>query len=123
MGANYYYQYHTELGRAKDLHIGKHSMGWEFSFRGYRNTWEEYPIHSFEDWKKLFKKLDGQIFDEYDRPIKLEEFIRLVEGSRHRSDTKPLNHTIYCRDRHPEHAERDCWLDGDGWSFCGSEFS
>jgi len=127
MGTNYYYQYHTETGRAKDLHIGKYSMGWEFSFRGYRDGWSsDQIIKSFEDWKSFFQRVDGEIFDEYDKPIKLDEFIKLVEGSRKKPEIDqytPQNHTIYCREKHPEHAERDCWLDDDGWSFSDCEFS
>lgn len=129
MGTNYYFQYHTETGRAKDLHIGKNSYGWEFGFRGYKGEWEDREIKSFADWKNLFKEREGQIFDEYDQPISVKELLALIESSsmgKRKDDAsikKPLNHTIYCREHHPEHAERDCWLDEDGWSFCGTEFS
>ena len=122
MGMNYYYQYHTETGRAKDLHIGKLSYGWEFSFYGFRGQWAEYPIRSLKEWKMLFKKFDGKIFNESDELISIEDLLNRIEKSRDKNH-KALNHTIYCQEHHPEHAQSSCWLDEDGWSFTDSEFS
>lgn len=113
MGTNYYFQYYTENGRAKDLHIGKKSAGWQFSFRGYCRKSFEREIKSFADWKLLFSSLEGEIFNEYDEKISLKDFLKIVENSKR----EKYNHTTYCKKYYSEYAKRCCWLDEEGWSF------
>jgi hypothetical protein len=94
------------------LHIGKDSMGWTFSFQGY----EDKGIRSYKDWLKILPT--GKIFDEYGEQMSLEDFKKMIEAKR----KEEKNHTVYCRVHHPEHG-KDCWLDDEKNSFCPSEFS
>lgn len=67
-----------------------------------------------------YRNLDeGEIRNEYDEVFSLDEFRKLVESKR----TAKLNHTIACRQDHPDYAARDCWLDEEGNSFSKAEFS
>lgn len=125
MGMNYYLLEdiceccHRER---RKLHIGKSSFGWTFSFHGFRNEWDQPNIKSWADWKEYLKlRIDGTcaIVDEDGEFIALDTFFYLVESKKNNL----LNHTIRCRVTHPEHAERDCWLDDEGNSFSAGEFS
>jgi hypothetical protein len=106
---------------ARKLHIGKSSGGWTFSFRGYRFSWDEPRLESYREWLVYLEAelaQGGEIRDEYDEVVSLDDFKRLVEEK----ESCPRNHTLYCRVEHPEHA-KDCWLDSKGHSFTGTEFS
>jgi hypothetical protein len=77
MGTNYYVEpppcCPTCGHRADIVHIGKSSMGWRFTFRGY-------PEQGLTSAKAWFAYLEGKrINDEYDRPVTLDEFKALVE--------------------------------------------
>ena len=76
MGTNYYHR--TNIckccDRYDEKHIGKNSMGWQFSFQGYKDD-ESPNIESFKHWKKVLQ--EGKIFDEYDKEISVNEFISL----------------------------------------------
>lgn len=123
MGTNYYYCLDVcdSCGHAKqELHIGKSSGGWTFSFRGYRDSCEvDVPILSEADWKRFMGRHKGIIRDEYGKTIPEKKFWAIVSAKR----KEELNHTTYCKKYHPDHYERDCWLDKKGNSFSGSEFS
>lgn len=121
MGCNYYAQWRTETGWVERKHIGKSSMGWTFSFRGYRppEYIDDNMITSWGEWKDFLSRDGVEIFDESHRPINFHDFVKLVEYKR----DAEFNHTQYCRVHHPEYAQRDCWLDDEGNSFSGSEFS
>lgn len=111
MGTNYYVKSKACkcCGHKLDqLHIGKSSVGWTFSFKGYKH------LKSWEAWKAFLK--DKQIVNEYDEPVSLDKLIKLVENKRH----EKLNHTIYCWKHHPE---VKCFLDSEGNSFSEYEFS
>ena len=123
MGCNFYLRKNecTCCNRYDEIHIGKSSHGWTFSFKGYdKNHYEDNgfdkPIKSWKDWKEVLNKEDN-IYDEYGQKISLEELEALIED---RKD-QPNNHTKYCKSR-----EHDCisyvWLDDEGNSFRGTEF-
>ncbi len=124
MSTNYYHRTNCcgLCGRSDDaIHIGKSSHGWTFSFHGCRNPFDGEPVASWEDWKKRLRD-GGRIFDEYDEEKDVEWFIAMVEGKK----TEERNHTAYCRDpanNCVSHSESHCWLDGEGNSFCDTEFS
>lgn len=78
MGTNYY----VALNRCEcckrfdpDIHIGKKSYGWAFSFRGYR----DYPenLTTWQKWKEYLK--DKEIVDEYGDLVKYDKFMEMVE--------------------------------------------
>ena len=114
MGTNYYHR--TEVcekcGRYDDRHIGKSSGGWLFNFRGYPpDEWQPSRpvIKSYQDWLAILES-GGEIYDEYNRKVTLDEFKRVVAE---RGDD-PLNHFYECNDG---------WLDHDGHPFSDTEFS
>ncbi len=68
MGTNYYHRYNicSECRRYDKRHIGKSSAGWQFSFKGWKDSEGRPAIKSWQDWKYILKTFkDGQIFDEY----------------------------------------------------------
>jgi hypothetical protein len=101
MGTNYYTRVNEchFCGRYGELHIGKHSGGWVFLFRGYK----ELGINSKKDWEDLLGSYKG-IYDEYLRMWSPEEFWRIVEGTKKSPNKLPP-------------------LDEDGWPVCFEEFS
>lgn len=87
MGTNYYFNEDVcpHCNRpANVVHIGKSSMGWKFSFRGYFGLscpfGRESDIRSFADWKEIFQNLDGRITNEYGEEISVEDFCKMVES-------------------------------------------
>ena len=129
MGTNYYLKSaacpHCGRRDSDELHIGKSSAGWSFSFHGYDKSWEtEVTIRSCKDWREFLEKKtkDGshEIVDEYGRSEPLEKFWNFVEAKRKGES----NHTTYVRQNHPgEYHTSQCWLDDDGCSFNGGDFS
>ena len=119
MGTNYYHR--TKIcehcHRYDERHIGKSSFGWTFGFHGY----PELGLKSYKAWLDALEK-DGEIFDEYGRSIPLVDFKKLVERLRLPLEAEN-NHTLFCRKKHPEHAEKHLWLDEEGYSFDSSDFS
>jgi uncharacterized Zn-finger protein len=132
MGTNY--QFRTKksetcghCGHTKEpieFHIGKSSIGWVFSFRGYRDGSQSptgKPILSAADWKNAMKQIAGDVIDEYDRPMSQEAFWALVDAKKQPLEcsgkrSKPLVHAI----EHP--SDRD-WLDAEGNTFADCSFS
>ncbi|MEK6281897.1 MAG: hypothetical protein AABN95_16205 [Acidobacteriota bacterium] len=98
-----------------DKHIGKSSAGWTFSFRGYREDYDVSKIETFEQWK--LELAHARIFDEYGKEITLTQFIALVDMKK----GERFNHTTYCNTEHPDIDYN--WLDPEGHSFTGREFS
>jgi len=125
MGCNYYLRKNecTCCNRYDEIHIGKLSAGWTFSFRGYNeydyedNGFDK-PIKSWEDWKEILKENDN-IYDEYGQKISFEDFEKLVESKKEQSN----NHVIYCREKYKdEDYINRLWLDDENNSFNGSSF-
>lgn len=113
MGCNYYLVTDPcpDCHRGEDkIHLGKFSMGWAFSFRGYHAG--ELPdgqvIENFEDWEKFIWK-NGEVQDEYgDREV-TQLFIDRVK------DRTGLHHAEQCDFGHSSMV--------GGRSFTFSEFS
>ncbi|MCK5281841.1 MAG: hypothetical protein KAK00_00365 [Nanoarchaeota archaeon] len=82
MGTNYY----TKTDEGEELHIGKSSFGWTFSFHATDE------IRSYEHWLKYLK--DRKIYDEYGKDISLKDFNKLVEAKK----SNKLNHALECMD-------------------------
>lgn len=126
MGTNYYHRTNICDGcnRFNELHIGKSSAGWQFSFQGCYNFGdEEKPdIRSFEDWKKRLQA-GGKIFSEYKEEISFEDFVALVEGKQTGTyNNRPnMNHYDHCKEE--GYDMKHDWKDNEGYSFTVSEFS
>ena len=76
MGTNYYVATnHCECCDRYDeeFHIGKSSVGWAFSFRGYPT----FELESWKQWKEFLK--DKIIKDEYGDTITYQDFVDLIE--------------------------------------------
>jgi len=89
MGTNYYAKFNEckHCGRYNQIHIGKMSMGWEFSFQAHRerDEDEDMPYHpglkSIEAWREFLK--DKTIRDGQCRPdLTPDEFWKMVENSK-----------------------------------------
>ncbi len=117
MGTNYYWRNetnkceHCNRSDLEEIHIGKSSVGWTFSF----HATEE--IRSWKDWQEKIAS-GGYISDEYGRRKAPEEFRQIVEN--HPNGLK--NFTEYSEVYFPEDSER-LWKDEDGHSFSLGEFS
>ena len=69
MGTNYYVRY-----RYEEIHIGKSSIGWTFTFHATDK------IRSYKQWITFLSRKDVNIFDEYGKKVSLKEFKKLVES-------------------------------------------
>ena len=125
MGMNYYVKFKKRVVNQKDLHIGKKSVGWQFSFQAHEEN-EYYGIpelKSFKDYKKFLKQHKKEIVNECDEPVKYKDFIRMIKNSLKNKEN--LNHTDYVLN---EFGERSClgcdvFKDKKGYSFTYSDFS
>jgi hypothetical protein len=117
MGTNYYH---------------RSSAGWTFSFHGTDK------IRSYQGWLKVLE-FGGDIVDEYGNELTLEDFKEMIEA---KSSAK-LNHardvydprSDYNKTMEEQHGTNEAlrwnrrigpateWLDEDGHSFSGHEFS
>ena len=126
MGTNYYIQMKTTsderalLHRLKTtperLHLGKSSAGWQFSFQGFKSSWDTEPlldgkiVTSFDDWMDVLDSGKFDIVDEYGDFKSVEEFKNLVASKREGKN-------------HAETFPRDSLVDSGGYSITFNEFS
>lgn len=136
MGTNYYWRHNicTCCGRYDEWHICKSLISFEGHFG--EPVWDEADLRfnsapplvtSWEEWKGLIRK-DGEVWDEYGVQHDVEEFIPRVEATDPAARRRQYD---WCA-AHPERlgdirvgpvGERSYWLDADGFSFYGGEFS
>lgn len=126
MGTNYYARRNSceHCGRGDDeLHIGKSSGGWSFSFHAYREweTWDDDPIDSYARWLEVLSEPGVTIRNEYGEDVTLDKLKELiaskVNGTKHAEyvKTDPLCQR-FCK-------PGDDWLDDEGHSFSRGDFS
>lgn len=92
MGINFYVTAPPSCGgkcdqhcRTEEIHLGKSSAGWAFTFRAYPDpdtapqaiTW---PVTDFASWHRLLSL--GAISDEYGREVSAEDLLVKIEGKR-----------------------------------------
>jgi len=123
MGTNYYWRQQTHPGceacgrkpEYDDLHIGKSSAGWTFSFHADEGR----GLTSWRAWKEFLIQGEaekrGEIVDEYDVRLTFEEFRSVVEERSHPRGLR--NHA----ELHG-HVDRS-FLDPEGHSMSPGEFS
>lgn len=124
MGTNYYVAKNIcEHCKRHDeeYHIGKSSVGWAFSFQGYR--WNK--LVSWKAWKEFLK--DQTIVNEYGEVVPYSTFVAMVETHKspnyvHENGRKNLIHNASGRAQGWYNPEHD-WDDEDGYSFTDREFS
>ena len=127
MGTNYYVATnHCECCKRYDeeFHIGKSSMGWAFTFRGYPT----FKLESWKQWKEFLK--DKTIMDEYGDSMTYDSFVDMIETYKAPGYINP--HTGRKNQQHNEAGKKDKypwfnpeydWDDEDGYSFSSREFS
>ena len=113
MGTNYY----ARINQCKcckrseeELHIGKSSAGWTFSFQAIDSP--DYPkIDSYVKWIRFLSKRDVSIYDEYGTWVKVEELMEIIMHKRQE------------KHNHAKEYPSGYSLDNDGNSFNRSDFS
>jgi hypothetical protein len=101
MGTNYYYRTNIckTCGRYEEVHVGKSSVGWQFTF----HMPEGIVIKSAKAMRTF---LDGKlIFDEYGKTVTHEEFWEMVESKQGKRRNEPLSINV------------------EGYDFIDSDFS
>ena len=109
MGTNYYARVEPckTCGVPKqEIHIGKSSAGWTFTFHATED------IRSYKDWLKFLSSKEIRIFDEYDREVSLKKFKDLVESKRNEEH----NHA-------KEYSGGGSYVDNEGNSMSPHDFS
>jgi len=108
MGTNYYTKLKEckHCNRYEEVHLGKSSAGWQFSFQ--YNGGEYYKnIEQMKEWLK-----GKQILNEYEEKVSYEEFWEMVKNKQKSSNS---NHAS----KHTDYNNRVI----DGYSFTDCEFS
>lgn len=80
MGTNYYLNCEKEGISMRLLHIGKKSMSWRFTWKGYKG------LENSEDWLNFLKLIlcvsdEFMIKNEYHQEINYEDFLKILVGS------------------------------------------
>lgn len=143
MGTNYYIRYNICdcCDRYDELHIGKSSVGWQFSFHAInnvdilmscfdpkymllddKNTFLE--ISSFQEWKHFIEEYvvrhkTAKLYNEYDEEQEAGELFDLIETKRSEKNHQ-ANHMK--ENNYYSTAEND-YSDDEGYSFSGGDFS
>ena len=118
MGTNYYLQYASKMWdnannfflKHKDeiqcnsqIHIGKSSAGWSFTFRKYDT--DELKVDTYKKWKEIISSEEYEIVDEYGILYDKDEFFSFVEAM-----------------QNDKHDYDYCELSKDGYDFIDHEF-
>lgn len=114
MGTNYYTlnNFCKECGRGDQIHLGKSSVGWQFSFQ--YNGGQYYK--SVPEMKKWLK---GRVIkDEYGDIISNKAFWGMVEA---KQTAENMNHAEYMHRDYPGRQVDNFII--DGYSFSDCEFS
>ncbi len=112
MGTNYYVKKDTcdTCGRHEEIHLGKSSWGWQFSFQ-YNGGQFYKNIREMKKWLK-----DKRIKNEYNEEVTYEEFWKMVKDKQIK---KNLNHAAYCHKEYPYSKDTNFIINGysftDGW--------
>lgn len=140
MGTNYYIRYNVceKCHRSNELHIGKSSVGWSFSFHAVSeyidmsvldpkhaliDSGEELlEIKSYTQWKEFIDKYvslykTAYIYNEYDEMVSPLELYKLVEKKR-----EGKRHFDFVKYDMYSSPDLD-FLDEEGNSFSKHEFS
>ena len=124
MGTNYYLLTevceHCNRG-VGEIHLGKSSGGWAFSFRGYHpNQPHDLPpsiekVENIEEWRQLVNLPNSIVKDEYGDIEDKEEFIKWTGAK------EGKHHAQYMEGHEYQRYFDDVMVDGHSFSF--QEFS
>lgn len=120
MSTNYYLEKKcSHCNHAEQIHLGKASMGWTFTFRGDR----EAGVLDFDSWLERIDRLwdEGYIIvNEYGEIVIRYELLELINSKKNEKQ----NHAIYVEKEYPESfSPFQDWTDSKGNSFSDVEFS
>jgi hypothetical protein len=136
MGTNYYWRHNicSDCGRYDELHICKSLISFQghFAEAEWDNVAKLYAppaliVASWAGWKDLIRD-GGEVWDEYGHRQVPEDFIARVEATDPVSRRRQYDWCV----GHPEDVPprridrvgpRGEWLDADGFSFYGGDFS
>jgi hypothetical protein len=133
MGTNYYLS-SPPCEKCKRMdekkHIGKSSMGWQFHFRGYRDE----DIVCIQNWRDILANDDKVIVNECNEIIEKQEFWDLIEVKKQGVSLFNVSRGIAMTEADKAYLEKnrchyerdnyyDEWVDNEGNTFSGSEFS
>jgi len=121
MGTNYYIKHKERKVTQPDLHIGKNSAGWEFSFEAHeKNEYYQTPdLKTKQQWFEYMFLNDGNIFNEYNVEISFQELVKIIESTMNRG---LKNHYDYLKENHDFESLKYCFKD-EGFSFSEGDFS
>ena len=122
MGMNYYVKLKDRKVNQRDLHIGKNSAGWEFSFQGYEvDEYYNIPqLKSKQEWfEYIFLYFEDSIYNEENENITFHKFANIVNGTKNKGLS---NHYDYLKKQHDYESLKDCFKDEDGFSISMGEF-
>lgn len=107
MGTNYYHRRNVCdcCGRFDLEHIGKSSIGWQFTFHATATE------RTFQDWATALRA-GGTIEDEYGCGVSVDDFLALVESKR----TAPNNHAAL-------YTQYGDYIDPEGYSMSPGDFT
>lgn len=139
MGTNYTWTFGAcgHCGRSDEMHVGKSSAGWSFSFRAWpHRLWSEdhpedgydpaspvgFPVLSRADWRRVFTEHPGELRNEYGDaiPNPLEWLDKWQPPTAEQvawEDTEYRRSPFYRADPARE------WRDAEGFRFYAGEFS
>jgi len=137
VGTNYFWHYDEcePCGRYETRHICKSLT----IFEGYFTCdapWNEHTrqfdpekpiITSWKDWLAIFANVPGEIWDEYGKQHEIDDFIAKVESTIPEQRRRQYDWLLDNNDHRYPHkfgVEPDGnWIDEDGFSWSGREFS
>ncbi len=104
MGTNYYYKLNecTHCKRFEEIHIGKSSAGWKFTFQANGR------INSFEMYREELQ--DKDIYNEYGDEIILAKLLEIINSKQNLSS-------------HSAEYPEGNFMDKDGYEFSTGVFS
>lgn len=108
MGTNFYVQkdYCENCGRFDEIHIGKSSIGWQFTFEGTK-------YKSFAEWCQILRASDIIIRDEHENVVRFTDLLLLIKQKQ--ADITNRKHAV----EYP----KNNWEDIEGYQFIGTDFS
>ena len=115
MGTNYYIKENEceKCGRHEEIHLGKSSTGWQFSFQFNGGKF-------YKNVEEMKKWLQGKtIKNEYGEIVSEEDFWKMVDEKQIKGN---LNHAEYMKKEYPCAEYGDQFII-DGYSFSDCTFS
>ena len=146
MGTNYYIRYNQCdcCGRYNEFHIGKSSLGWEFTFHSIRDTMvlissfdpknallnnhDYLIIESFQDWKQFIEKYvikykTVKIYDEYKDEKSARFLFDLIKSKQGGKNHAEYVNREYSSDSQGLQYNHGDYVDDEGYSFSPEDFS